>query len=125
MPNPDLIKTYTAGGAIPARTIVKFDTADFQVVAAAASSDGLIGVSTEVASASGDRVDVIHDDIAEVICGGTVTRGDYLTSDSAGKAVTCAPSTGTKAQYIGKALRSGVAGDIIDCMLGFGQLTTP
>jgi hypothetical protein len=111
--NPILTKSYLSGGVINIHTIVKMSD-DNTVVAAAASTDALIGVLRGVnflgttAAAVGDRVDVIQDGMADVVCGGTVTRGDKLTSDANGAAVTW--STG---RVLGIALRSGVVGDII------------
>lgn len=125
MANPLFIKTYRATSAVGGRLIVKPGTNDFDVIPAAAATDKLIGVSTEVDAASGDPCDVIHTGTAPVKLGGTVAAGDYITSDGAAKGVKCNPSTGTTAQYVGKAIQAGVSGDIIDVLLGNGQLTTP
>jgi hypothetical protein len=114
MSNPILTKCYNSGGVIPIHTIVKF-SASGTVVAAAASTDALIGVLRGVnflgttAAALGDRVDVIQEGIADVVVGiGGLTRGDKVTSDVNGAAVTWA--TG---RTVGVALESGVAGDIV------------
>ncbi len=118
MANPGLTKTYDAGGAIGAYTIVKFDTTtDFQMLAAAAVSDPLAGVTTEVASASGDRVDVIHDGIAFVTAGGTIAPGDPITTDASGHAVKAAPSAGVNNQCIGRARQSAVSGDVLEVLI--------
>lgn len=117
MANPGLIKTYNAAGAIPAYTIVKFGSNDYDMVAGAAATDKLIGVTTEIAAASGEPVDVIHTEIANVVLGGTVTRGDGLTSDANGAGVTAAPATGVNNTVVGVALISGVAGDVIPMLL--------
>ena len=119
MANPGLIKTYDASGAIPAYTVVKFTTTDFQVAAAAAVSDKLAGITTEVAAADGDRCDVIHDGIAYASCGGTVAQGDALTVNASGQVVTAAPATGANANCIGRARQSGVAGDVIEVIVDF------
>lgn len=124
MPANKLIKTYTAGAAIPAKTLVKF-SADRTVVPAAAATDAIIGVSTEVAAASGDPVDIIREGLAEVIANGAITRGAYVTSDAGGLAVAAAPGTGTTAQTIGICEVTAAAGDMIDIMVVRGQLTTP
>ena len=58
---------------------------------------------------SGERLDIIRDDLAEVEFGGTVTRGQALTSDASGKAVA---ATVTGSRVIGYAEVSAVAGDI-------------
>jgi hypothetical protein len=113
MRNEGLIKNFTAQGAIPAYRIAKFGSADGTVVAAAAVSDLLLGVSTRVpADAAGDRVDIVLSGIAEVEYGGNVTRGAKLTANASGAAVAAAPSAGANNQIIGIAMVSGVAGDI-------------
>lgn len=112
MANPDLIKAFTAETAVTARRIVKFGTADGNVIQAAAVTDGLMGVSDPLGGALNARVEVILDGIAEVEYGGNVTRGDLLTTDANGKAVTAAPITGTNNRIIGQAMVSGMLGDI-------------
>lgn len=106
--NEGLIKNYTAGAAIAAARIVKWDTSDYQVVQAAAASDLLIGVCGMVAPASGERVDVIRSGIANLEFGGTVARGAQVTADANGKGV--AAATGNR--VIGIAEISAVSGDI-------------
>jgi ribosomal protein S8E len=104
-----LTKPYTAGGTIAKRRIVKFGAADGVVLQAAAATDLLIGVSTDLGSASGERQDVFMvGNIAEVDFGGTIARGASVTADASGKAV--AAATGNIA--IGYAEVSGVSGDV-------------
>jgi hypothetical protein len=117
MLNPILTKAFTAGGAIPAFSIVKFGADDRTVVVGAAVSDFLIGVSTSLPAASGERVDVYLAGSAEVVLAGTVTRGDYVTSNAAGAGVAAAPAAGTNNRVIGIALASGVSGDVIPVLL--------
>jgi len=122
MANPGFIKTFTAGAAVAAYRIVKHGSSDTAVVQAAASTDSLLGVSTSLAGALGERVDVVLSDSAEVEYGGTVTRGDWLTSDANGKAVTAAPAAGVNASVIGRAMVSGVLGDIGSVLLMGGRI---
>jgi hypothetical protein len=122
MPNPLLRKNYTAGGAIAARRIVKPGAADGAVLQAAAATDALIGVCGSIGPASGERVDVVKSGIAEVEFGGNVTRGDPLTSDGSGKAVTAAPGAGSNVRIIGYAEVSGVSGDIGDALIAPGVM---
>lgn len=109
MGNPKLVKTYNAGGVIGPNKIVKF-SASGTVVLAAASTDALVGISRTniTTAASGDRVDVVESGIYEVVCGGTVARGDKITSDASGNGVTWSAG-----RSIGEALESGVAADLI------------
>jgi hypothetical protein len=112
-------KGFTAEAAIGRNRIVKFGTADHQVVLATGSTDLLVGVSDGVADAAvGDIVDIALGEIHEVVLGGSVTRGQPLTSDANAAAIAAAPAAGVNAQTIGFALVSGVAGDIIPY---FGQ----
>lgn len=119
------ISNYVAGGAVAARRIVKFGSADTSIVQGAAATDLLVGVSTDLPSASGGRVDVIHSGEAEVTFGGSITRGAKVTSDANGKAVAAAPAAGAKAQTIGIALVSGADGDIGRIRVIPGQVTEP
>lgn len=117
-----LAKAFTAGGAIAARTIVKPHSVAGEVVAAAAATDKVIGISTEVAAASGDRVDVFVSGIAEVVYGGNVSAGDLVTADSSGYAVTAAPAATVNNRIVGTALVTGVSGDIGAVLIGPGSV---
>ena len=112
MSNPNSIRNFLAEGAIPAFSIVKVGANDGGALAAAAATDKIIGVSTDIAAASGERCDVILGGVADVLFGGAVTRGDPLTADASGRAVTAAPVAGTNNRLIGFALVSGVLGDV-------------
>ena len=122
MNNPDDIFSFTANGAIPARTLVTLGAVDGEVKQASASTDTLIGVTTEIDAADGETVDVVMGDLAIVTYGGNVSRGDYLTSDASGHAVAAAPAAGTNAKIIGIALYSGVSGDQQGIMIAPGQI---
>lgn len=110
-----IIKGYKAEAALTGNRIVKFGTANNQVVPGAAATDKLIGVTTALDTDINDIGDVIKMGPAEVRLGGTVTRGDRLTSDSSGKAVTAAPSAGVNNYIVAIADASGVLDDIIPC----------
>jgi hypothetical protein len=111
MNSPGKTITFDAGGAIPKHRIVKIGTADMAALAAAAATDLIIGVSTDVDADSGDRVDVVTSGVATVEYGGNVTRGTLVTADADGKAVAAAPSAGANNRVVGIALLSGVDGD--------------
>ncbi len=117
MANQVLAKNYTAGGAIAAFRIVKLGANDGEVVQAAAATDLLIGVTGELGPASGERVDVQKIGITRIEFGGTVTRGNPVTSDASGKAVAAAPAAGANVRIIGFAEVSAVSGDIADVLL--------
>ncbi|ARR52036.1 DUF2190 domain-containing protein [Rhizorhabdus wittichii DC-6] len=105
-------KNFKAGGAVGARLFIKFGSADDTVVQAAAATDLIIGVSTDIDADTGQPVDVHTDGIREVVYGGNVGRGKKVTSDADGKAVEAAPASGANSQIGGIAMVSGVAGDI-------------
>lgn len=111
MRNQGLTKTLIAGAAIAAYRVVKFDSTDTTVIQAAAALDLSIGVS-DLGGDAAEPTDVIIEGIAVVEYGGTVTRGQRLTSDSVGRAISAAPATGANAQIIGIAMVSGVSGDL-------------
>jgi hypothetical protein len=121
MANNGLTKSYTAEGAIAANRIVKFGSNDWGVLQAAAAADALIGITTEIDAASGERVDVVHEGIADVKLGGSVTRGGPITSDASGQGVAPSPAAGTNNRVVGFALISGVSGDIIPVMISLGS----
>lgn len=118
-----LIVTKIAEAAIAARRIVKFGTADDKVVQGAAATDSIIGVCAQPGGAAIDeRVDVALSGIVEVEMGGTVNRGDPVTSDATGKGVAAAPAAGTNNRIVGFAMRDYVTGDIGDVFMSPGSL---
>lgn len=117
MLNPVLTKNFLAGGTIPAYSLVKFGADDNTVVVAAAATDAIIGVTTSLAAASGERVDVIVCGVAEVVLGGAVTRGGFITSNASGAGVAPAPAGGTNNRIAGVALQSGVSGDVASVLV--------
>lgn len=114
---PELVRNYTAGADVAANLIVKMGADDTHVVAAAAATDGAVGISTNINVANGQPCDVIHGGIADVKAGGAIARGDLVTADAAGKAVTAAPGAGVNNRIIGVALASAVANDIIPVLV--------
>lgn len=114
MANPGFIKNYTAGGTVNQYRVVKFGSADGVVVQGAAATDLLIGVSCQPgAVASGDRVDVVRCEFADVEYGDTITRGKKLTSDADGRVIEAAPAAGANVHVVGIAEVSGAVGDIV------------
>ncbi|MDH5524449.1 MAG: DUF2190 family protein [Desulfobulbaceae bacterium] len=120
---PVLTENFTAEAVVNPYRFVKPGAADGGAVQAAAVTDAIFGVSDSMgADASGDRLDVHTLGPVEVEYGGTVTRGDELTSDADGKAVTAAPAAGVNNRVGGIARVSGVAGDIGLVQLAPGQI---
>ena len=106
-----LTHSFLAGGTIAKDTIVKFDSDDDTVIVGAAATDKLIGVALE-AKVSGERIEVQLGGVAEVKLGGSVARGDDVTSGAAGVGLKLSAAATIKSS-IGRAMASGVTGDII------------
>lgn len=119
-PNNLLTKTFTAGAAIAKNTIVKFDSADDQVIEATGVTDLPVGIALEAAAASGDRIEVAVAGIAEVKAAGAISRGDYVVSGAAGEGKAGTAST-TKQQAIGIAMQGVEDNDIFPCLIARSQ----
>ena len=122
MHNPLLTKSYVAEAAVTKRRIVKPGTADGDAVLAAAATDLLKGVSSQIDASITKRVDVHLVGVVEVEYGGTIAKEDPLTSDSVGRAVAAAPATGVNNRIIGYAEVAGVVGDIGSVRLNQGTI---
>lgn len=85
MHNPQLIKSFDAVGDIADHRIVYMDS--YGNAKQADGPNGALLGTTELACGTGSRVDVVMDGIVEVQAGCYVQIGDWLTSDSAGKAI--------------------------------------
>ncbi len=120
--NRGLVKQFRAGATIAPYRIVMFSAED-TVIQATAPTDMSIGIASNVGydstvtAISNNRypqalIDIQLDGGALVTFGGTITRGQLLTSDSTGRAVAAAPGAGVNNRIIGIAMDSGVVGDI-------------
>ena len=109
MHNPGLIKSLRAGAPIEANRIVKFGADDLHIITAAAATDASIGVTPLGATKAEDVCDFATEGLCTVEYGGTVTRGQPLTSDAEGRAVV---ASGAGNRVIGIAMVSGVTGDL-------------
>ena len=101
--------------------IAKFGADDDTLSQATASTESLVGIFQHTTSAANEEVRVMLDGISKVKLGGTVTRGDRLTSDANGKAVAVGVVAGTNYNSIGTALASGVADDVVPVLLNFNR----
>ena len=107
--------------AVVKHRIVKVGASDDLVIHAAAVGDAMFGVVQHDA-AIGARARVALYGITEIEYGGTISQGDLLTSDATGKAVAAAPILGVNNSVIGRAMKSGVVGDIGAVILFPGQI---
>lgn len=119
--NPLLVKNFKATAAIGAFKLVKFGADDDHVSLADSATAGLIGAVNRIPAATAeDRVDVVVQGIATLVAGSGITRGDLLTSDSAGNAVTASEDN----RVVGIALASASSGDQFPALLNpSGQVT--
>jgi len=117
---PTLIRAYEASAAIGAYKIAKFSdaAASTKIGPAAANTEPLMGVTGQFGGAAGDMVDVTQSGIGQVTLGGTVTAGAELTSDANGNAIAAVPTAGVFMSIVGKANAPGVAGDVIEILVG-------
>jgi len=112
-------KTYKAGAdllATPKKYHVAKLTANDTITFATASTDVLVGIIQE-SVVSGDSTTVAIPSggaTSKAVCGENLSRGNYLTADSAGKLVR-AYQTGDR--VIAKALESGVTNDVIEVQM--------
>jgi hypothetical protein len=111
-------KSVKCAAAIAAAyTIGKPGADDDTFSLATASTDLLTGVFQHATSNAADEVRVMLTGVTRVKLGGTVTRGNPLTSDASGQGVAAAPAAGSNVRIAGIALASGVSGDIIPMLL--------
>lgn len=109
---PGLITPRRAQGAISKRRIVKTGTANGSAAQAAAATTALIGVSTDIDTATGEVADVVRSGLTPVEYGGTVPDGALLTADSQGRAIAVTLPVAANTYTIGFAEVAGVVGDI-------------
>lgn len=114
-----LFRGRIAEGAIGRYLIVKPGAASMSCLLATAATDKLLGTSDELSHVAGENVDISVGQVPKVVLGGTVAAGDWLTSDSVGRAIA---TTTTGHQVIGRAEIAGVVGDEITYLRDLGQL---
>ena len=88
--------------------IAKHGADDDTYSQASAATDTLVGIFQVITTAAGQSARIMKMGISNVVYGGAVTRGDPLTSDANGKAVTAALGQ----NIIGFATVSGVLNDV-------------
>jgi len=115
MHTPGLTKNFVADGDLEKYSFAAAGEDDGTAAQAAGATAPILGVTTIVGAADGERVDVILDGIAYVTAGGTIAYGAQVTANSAGKAVTA--STGHSA---GIALEAATADDVIPVLITRG-----
>jgi hypothetical protein len=113
-----IVKSFIAATVLAHARFVKAGANDGEVALATASTDAIIGVVDYPAGAAiGERVDVVLFGEAEVIVGGTITPGAYITADANGAAIAAAPAAGVNARTGGMLLVNAVSGDIARALI--------
>lgn len=112
-----LEKSTKAGAAITAFTIAKFGADDETMIPAAGNTDELVGVFQHDAL-NGAEVRVMVYGITRLKIGtGGITRGVLVTSDATGQGIALSGAAATNNSAIGRAMASGVAGDIVPVLI--------
>jgi hypothetical protein len=117
-----LEKSVKSTAAVAANTIAKPGADDDTYSTTTAAGDEMIGIFQHATSGAGEEVRLGLAGVSLLKLGGTVTRGDWLTSDVSGQGVAASPATGVNNSVIAKALASGVSGDIIPVLLAQGKI---
>lgn len=118
-----IIKNFVAAAAVTHRALVKFTANDGEVTLATATTDLIAGVVDYPGGAAiGDRVDVLLFGEAEVVAGGTIAPGAFVTAGAAGVAVAAAPAAGANAHIGGRVLAGAVAGDFVRAFINPGRI---
>lgn len=115
MAMPTLKLNRTAEAAIAAYRIVTKGTTEKVDIQAAAVGNPLMGVNGAAAVVAGERFDCTVSGLAEVEYGGNVARGDKLTTDASGRAITTVVAGDRK---LGIAWEDGDLGTIGSVLLG-------
>lgn len=106
----DLLTTTAVVASIcAAARFVQATATDNTFDLAAADDDKLMGVTRRPVATAGARADIGIAGEHELEFGGTVTAGDFLTSDGTGRGVVC---TTTGQRYGAMALEGGGTGTI-------------
>ncbi|HDR9337206.1 MULTISPECIES: DUF2190 family protein [Burkholderia cepacia complex] len=110
-----LTANYVAETAhVPHQLVAYGDADDHAKAATGADGEKLLGATTDVGAAVGERVDVVLLGPTPVVYGAGVARGDRIKADAQGRAVPAAAGEAS----IGDALLSGVVGDIGSVFIG-------
>lgn len=121
--NPQNILQFEAESAVRDGDLVVQGAADYKVAfpGGASPTSMLLGVVMRPdgsVAASGDKVNVVTAGVYPVRAGGTITRGDLITSNGTdGTAKTEAAGAGVNVGVIGQALASGVSGDKVSVLI--------
>ena len=107
---PNLL-AFKAAAALVAYKAVKAGADKAHVAVCSAGTDNVVGICQSVSEAAEDVIEVaLPGGGAKALLGGSVSFGDLLVADSAGKLVA---STTPGDRYIAMAMQDGVLDDVI------------
>lgn len=92
---------------------------DLTVTVTAAVTDKPAGILQD-APVSGQPASVCFSGVSKVRAGGTVTAGDEVGTDNAGRVVTITPGTDTTVYRVGRALSGGAVDEFITVLVSLG-----
>lgn len=108
---PNILAFLSDTATIAEGSVVKCGATRTNIALAAAATDAIIGIAQVACANVGDPVEVaVPGGGAKGLAGGTITAGDFLTSDSSGKLVT---TTSANDHVIAQAMESAVVGDLL------------
>jgi hypothetical protein len=94
-------------------------TGDKTVTFCAAITDLCIGVLQD-APASGEPANVVVFGLSKMVAGGTITAGQLVGTDNAGKAVAIVAGTDTTQYILGRCVIGGGSGEVISVFVNPG-----
>lgn len=113
-----VILTLKAGAAVAKGKAVKKGADDSHVIAGSANTSHVIGIAQSDALAAEDFIEVAVGGGAKMLLNESVAAGNHLVSHTDGSGAL--PNTAGDF-IIAKALRDGVAGDLVDVLIVHGQ----
>lgn len=112
-----LMKEVLCAAAVAAYTIATFGADDNTFETATSPAQPFIGIFQYATTRPGLRVRIALDGISQINISGSVTRGDWLTTDGNGNGITADPSPGENMNVIGKAVNSGTAPQVVGVLV--------
>jgi translation elongation factor EF-1alpha len=115
-----VIVTFKASGAIAKGSSVKMGSDDQHVSIASAATDKQVGIAQSAAAAAEDLIEIaVSGGGAKAISGGTIARGDLLTSNASGALVA---TTTALDRIVGVAMSAAASGDIFSAQVQLGRI---
>ena len=108
------IQAFKSDGAIAKGSAVKLGTDEKHVAVGAAATDSLIGLAQSAPAAAEDVTEVAVSGGGKGLAGGTIARGDKLTSNGSGALIATVVASN---RIVGHAMEAAVVGDIFSVQI--------